>query len=184
MSVKYFQNDFVKGSFAKCIGASPSSRSSFVHLMMHILRVNSEHEDFKMLAQELEAELRIRDGDDGLVYAQLNEVGYMSEALLAYEEGKSIACVALRLLSAHVAEIKRMYVQPPYRGRGIASRMLIELEQWALESGFKQLVLETGKNQPEAIRLYQKEGYTIIPNFGKYGDSANSICFKKELGDR
>jgi putative acetyltransferase len=79
-------------------------------------------------------------------------------------------------------EVKRMYVLPGKRGRGIAFTILSQLEDWSKELGTTTLVLETGKKQREAIALYKKSGYNIIPSYGKYKNMENSICFKKELG--
>jgi GNAT superfamily N-acetyltransferase len=76
-------------------------------------------------------------------------------------------------------EVKRMYVLPNNRGKGIATTLLWELEKWALELGYMKCVLETGKRQPEAISLYEKSGYQRIPNYGQYKGVENSICFEK-----
>lgn len=78
-------------------------------------------------------------------------------------------------------EVKRMYTLDDYRGKGIATKVLAELEKWANELSFKKCILETGKKQPEAIRLYQKNGYKIIPNYGQYAQVENSLCFEKNL---
>jgi GNAT superfamily N-acetyltransferase len=74
-----------------------------------------------------------------------------------------------------------MYTLPAYRGKGIATTVLTELEQWAAELSFSKCILETGKRQPEAIRLYQKNRYIQIPNYGQYKDDDNSVCFEKIL---
>ncbi|WP_407524361.1 GNAT family N-acetyltransferase [Lacibacter sp. MH-610] len=58
---------------------------------------------------------------------------------------------------------------------------MLQLEQWAKEEGYSAAVLETGKKQPEAIRLYEKCGYSRIPNYGQYAGVENSVCMKKEL---
>ena len=78
-------------------------------------------------------------------------------------------------------EIKRMYTLPDRRGKGIASQVLRELENWASELSYRKCILETGKKQPEAIRVYQKNGYQIIPNYGQYAGIENSLCFEKEI---
>jgi putative acetyltransferase len=78
-------------------------------------------------------------------------------------------------------EIKRMYVLPDRRGHGIASTILNELELWTVELNFKKCLLETGIKQPEAIRLYQKNGYLVIRNYGPYENVESSICFMKKL---
>jgi len=74
-----------------------------------------------------------------------------------------------------------MYVLPEKRGQGIASIILKELEQWAVDLHFRKCLLETGRKQPEAIHLYKKNDYGLIPNFGQYQGVENSLCFEKIL---
>ena len=78
-----------------------------------------------------------------------------------------------------MVELKRVFVQPAWRGQGIAQAILAELERWATESKYTGYVLETGRNQPEAIRLYEKSGYRRVANFGKYVGVKNSVCMQK-----
>jgi putative acetyltransferase len=80
-------------------------------------------------------------------------------------------------------EVKRMYTKPESRGRGIATTVLRELEAWAREMSYVRCVLETGKRQPEALALYRKNGYRIMPNFGQYEGKDNSVCFEKTLAE-
>lgn len=98
------------------------------------------------------------------------------------DEGQPIACGAIRRRDDEAAEIKRMYVRPAARGRGISRTILRELEATAMRYGYRALVLETGVRQPEAIALYETHGYTTIPNFGFYKESPLSVCYRKELG--
>ena len=74
-----------------------------------------------------------------------------------------------------------MCTKPELRGHNFARMILIELENWALEEGFSKCILETGKRQQSAVKLYQKQGYIIIPNYGQYTEVENSICFEKVL---
>lgn len=74
-----------------------------------------------------------------------------------------------------------MFTSAEARGRGIASRILDELESWALELGYSKCILETGFKQPEAIALYQKNGYSRIDNYGQYAGVETSLCFEKEV---
>ena len=74
-----------------------------------------------------------------------------------------------------------MFTQPKYRGQGIARKVLLALEQWAIELGYYSCVLETGLRNPEAIGLYKNFGYLEIPNYGQYAGVSNSICFEKIL---
>ena len=83
--------------------------------------------------------------------------------------------------SKETAEVKRMFVPKEYRGQGIGGIVLKELESWAAELNFSDLILETGKAQPEAIRLYGKSGYTVIANYGQYEKVDNSVCMKKSI---
>jgi GNAT superfamily N-acetyltransferase len=78
-------------------------------------------------------------------------------------------------------EVKRMYILAPYRGKGTASGVLIQLEKWAAEMNYSHCILETGIRQPDAIRLYGKNGYLPIPNYGQYAGVENSRCFEKAL---
>lgn len=74
-----------------------------------------------------------------------------------------------------------MFTLPIGRGKGIASLILAELETWAVELGYSTCILETGFNQPEAIALYQKNGYNRIDNYGQYAGVETSLCFEKEV---
>ena len=78
-------------------------------------------------------------------------------------------------------EVKLMYTAPEQRGQGIAGQVLGNLESWAHELGYARCLLETGIRQPYAIRLYEKHGYTRIPNYGQYAGVANSVCMEKKL---
>ena len=77
-----------------------------------------------------------------------------------------------------------MFVLPERRGKGIAAKVLSELEIWAAELSFEKCILETGKKQPEAIQLYKKSGYVIIANYGQYDGIENSLCFEKKLNKK
>lgn len=148
---------------------------------MTTIRTTSDDQDFQELSKELEQDLKFRDGDQHLFYAELNKVDRMPNVIVVYKNGLPIGCGAVRKYNEDTMEIKRMFVKPSNRGQGIATTILTELEEWSLELGFKYCILETGKNQPEAIELYKKSNYTIIPNFGKYIGNENSICFKKAM---
>ena len=148
---------------------------------MLIVRTNSANKDFIDLVCLLDKELAERDGDDHEFYHQFNNIDVLNHALILYESNRPIACGAIKKFDVNSAEVKRMYTCIDARGRGIATQVLIALEEWAKELGFTNTVLETGKRQPEAIALYQKNNYQIIPNYGQYQGIENSVCFKKEL---
>jgi len=109
--------------------------------------------------------------------------------LVAYLNGEPVACGGWRTLShftdagvaEDVAEIKRMYAVPSARGKGTAQALLAALEESARESGMHRMVLETGGRNPEAIRFYQKCGYTPIANYGHYKDEPDCASFGRDL---
>lgn len=148
---------------------------------MEMIRTDSDHPDFRALVKLLDQDLAVRDGEDHAFYHQFNQLDKIRHALVAYEQNQAIACGALRALTADCMEVKRMFVLPEHRGRGIAGNVLTALEQWAAELGYACCRLETGLMQPEAIRLYQKSGYTVIPNYGPYVGVENSVCMEKWL---
>ncbi|SHI60604.1 Acetyltransferase (GNAT) family protein [Hymenobacter daecheongensis DSM 21074] len=150
--------------------------------MLTLTRTTSDNPDFRALAALLDHDLAVRDGADHAFYAQLNKAAILQHAVVAYRNGEAVGCGAFREFSATEAEVKRMFVQPPQRGQGIAGQVLAELERWAADEGYMACVLETGRKQPEAIRLYEKSGYAYIPNYGQYAGMYNSVCFRKALG--
>jgi GNAT superfamily N-acetyltransferase len=101
--------------------------------------------------------------------------------VILYENDKPVSCGAIKEFNPQTVEVKRMYTLPEFRGKGIAGKVLAELENWAAELGYAKCVLETGKKQPEAIAFYTKSGYAIIPNYGQYAGIENSICFEKKI---
>lgn len=149
--------------------------------MLKILRTTSDHPDFRQLVALLDQDLAVRDGADHAFYAQFNTLNKISHAVLAFWENQPVGCGAIRAYDADAVEVKRMFVLPEYRGRGIASAVLSELEAWAANLGCSRCILETGKNQPEAIALYQKQRYAITPNYGQYVGVDNSVCMEKGI---
>jgi GNAT superfamily N-acetyltransferase len=95
--------------------------------------------------------------------------------------GEPLACGGLRPLGPGSAELKRMFVVPHARGRGLSRLVLVALEQVAAERGWQALRLETGPRQTEALALYTRSGYRPIENFGHYVGAADSLCFEKVL---
>lgn len=149
--------------------------------MIRLIRTDSDNQDFIELVKHLDADLAERDGDEHSFYDQFNKVGKIKYVVIAYENDKPISCGGLKAYSSNTLEIKRMYTNPEWRGKGIATRILAELETWAAELSFAKCILETGKRQPEAIGLYKKNGYKLIPNYGQYAEIENSLCFEKEV---
>ena len=149
--------------------------------MIEIERTDASNPQFKALVKLLDAELAVRDGEDHSFYDQFNQLDTIKNVVLGYENGQAIACGAIKKYDDQAMEVKRMYSLPSARGHGVATVLLEALETWALELGFSQCILETGIKQPEAVRLYEKNGYHRIPNYGQYAGVETSLCFDKQL---
>lgn len=149
--------------------------------MIKTIRTDSDNQDFIQLVKYLDADLAVRDGKDHLFYSQFNKIDKIKYVVVAYENNKPMGCGAIKEYTLHTMEIKRMYTSPESRGKGIATQVLTELEIWATEMSYEKCILETGKRQPEAIKLYKKNGYRLIPNYGQYTEIENSLCFEKEI---
>ncbi|WP_341227656.1 GNAT family N-acetyltransferase [uncultured Arcticibacterium sp.] len=150
--------------------------------MITIKRCTSENIDFINLVAALDKELAIIDGDDHAFYSQYNKIDKIQYAIVAYKDEVPVGCGAIKQFDADSMEVKRMYVNPNGRNMGTATVMLKGLENWAKESGYKKCLLETGKRQEDAVALYTKNGYVVIPNYGQYEGVENSVCFEKVLG--
>jgi GNAT superfamily N-acetyltransferase len=149
--------------------------------MIKIVRIDSADPDFLILVKKLDAELAIRDGKDHSFYSQFNRLDKIRHVVLAYDDGKPAGCGAIKEYSTDTMEIKRMFVLSDHRRKGIAAKILAELELWTAELSYAKCILETGKKQPEAIELYKKNGYQPIPNYGQYIGVENSVCFEKKI---
>jgi GNAT superfamily N-acetyltransferase len=149
--------------------------------MLTLFRTDASDPDFVKLVSLLDQELAERDGDDHSFYQQFNHIDRLRHVVIIKEGDQAIGCGAIKDLEGEAMEVKRMFVLAARRGRGVAGSILAELEKWAFELGYSSCRLETGKRQPEAIALYMRKGYQIIPNYGQYAEVENSICFEKKL---
>lgn len=149
--------------------------------MINCVRTDSGDKNFLRLVNELDQDLAIRDGSDRVFYNQFNRLDVIKHVIVAYENDIAAGCGAIKHFSGDTMEVKRMFTPLQFRSRGIASMVLNELEKWVLELGYSKCILETGKRQPEAIALYKKNGYKLIPNYGQYVGIENSVCYLKEL---
>ena len=149
--------------------------------MDKLIRTSSQDSNFRELVALLDSDLAERDGSDNAFYAQFNGIVQLKHCVVFYSDETAVACGAFKQFDEVSVEVKRMYVLPAYRGKGIAKKVLRELENWAKELRFNHCVLETGLRQPEAIALYKKNNFQIIDNYPPYKNMKNSVCFKKEL---
>lgn len=149
-------------------------------LLLH--RTHSADPDFLSLVHELDKDLAARDGEEHAFFAPYNKPDPSMCVVLAYEGRTPCGCGAFKPFKPGSVEIKRMFVPVEERGKGIAGRILAELESWAAKNGHHTAVLETGIRMPEAIALYTKAGYRRIPNYGQYAGVESSVCFEKPIG--
>jgi len=149
--------------------------------MIRLVRTNSEDSDFINLVKDLNAYLRITDGDEHSFYNQYNNIDVIKHVIVAYFNEEAVGCGAFKMYEKDCVEIKRMFTKESFRGKGVASKILKELEVWAKELNYNSCILETGIRQNEAVALYKKNNYTLIPNYGQYTNVSNSLCFKKML---
>lgn len=148
---------------------------------MKTLRTTSENADFQKLVKQLDAYLAIIDGEEHGFYDQYNKIDSLKNCIVIYDYDEAVACGAIKAFDKKSMEVKRMFTLPEKRGKGLASAILKELETWTKELGYEKTILETGKRQTEAVALYQKCDYKIIPNYGQYAGVENSVCFEKTL---
>ena len=141
--------------------------------------------DADLLRADQQAELAVRYDGEGDIEPVLPPEQMLATVLVRVA-GEAAACGSLRAAEGYgpgTGEIKRMYVRPDHRGRGLARLVLGEVERAARAAGLSRLILETGVRQPEAIGLYLTAGYRPMPRFGPYADEELSVCFERSLGD-
>src|SRR5688572_6375244 len=149
--------------------------------MIRVERTTSDNKEFTLLVTCLDKDLLSRYEEQQAVYDQYNIIENNPHVLVAYHENVPVGCGCFKKFDEQSVEIKRMYVKPEYRGRGIAATILDSLEKWAAELNYPVSVLETGTKQIEAIQLYRKSGYIVIENYGPYKNMPESICMQKRL---
>jgi ribosomal protein S18 acetylase RimI-like enzyme len=147
------------------------------------------HPDAARLVEEVQQEYVVRYGGPDRTPLEAGYfdppqgaffVGYLDDVPMATGAWRRRSDV-VAMGSVDTAEIKRMYVAPAGRRRGLARAMLAHLEHTARTAGVEVMVLETGLNQPEAIALYESSGYTPIPGFGFYKEAALARSYARRL---
>jgi GNAT superfamily N-acetyltransferase len=149
--------------------------------MQQITRTHSDNPDFQKLTDLLDDELCRIYNTKKEDFEDYNRITGLPTVILVYEKGQPIACGCFRIFDAQTVELKRMFVLPEFRGSGIATSMVRELEEWAIELGYQYAVLETGKGQPAAIAMYEKLGYQFTEHFSPEDSLQISVCMKKAL---
>lgn len=147
--------------------------------MIVFVRTNSANKDFVNLVKKLDEYLAICDGEEHNFYHQFNKIDAIKYVVIAYENDMVLGCGAIKEYDENIMEVKRMFTTKESRNKGVATKILKELELWTKELLFKKCILETGIKQTEAINLYKKNNYKIIQNYGQYANVKSSVCFEK-----
>lgn len=140
-----------------------------------------DHPDAVKLVAEVQQEYVVRYGGEDVTPVDPAEFAPPRGLfLVAYVDDAPAACGGWRARDTDV-ELKRMYVAPAFRGRGLARAVLASLERTAGEAGFDRVILETGQRQPEAIALYRSAGYEPVPSFGYYAGEPEAVHLGKAV---
>ena len=145
------------------------------------IKTSSDNIDFKLLVAELDAHLVEFYGNQQDFFNKHNSIEAIKHVIVVYDNGHPIGCGAIKQYSDTIIEIKRMYVKPEYRGRGIAATILMALENWAKDLGYLTSILETMKAKESVISMYKKNGYSIMDNYGQYKNMETSVCMSKAI---
>ncbi|WP_394760224.1 GNAT family N-acetyltransferase [Flavobacterium sp.] len=148
--------------------------------MILLKKTTSENQDFQKLTALFDDYLIDIDGDEKDFFAQYNHI-YLDNVIVYFENDIAVGCGAFKKYDVETVEIKRMFVHPEHRNKGIANQILNELESWAKEHNFTTSILETSFKLENAIALYKKSGYIITENYGQYANVESSVCMKKIL---
>ncbi len=150
-------------------------------MSFNIKRTTTADPDFAQLVVKLDHEFWVELEEDMNTYEQYNKVPDIKTAIIIYDDEMPVAIGCYKEYNSNTVEIKRMFVEKAYRGKGIAKSVLNELEQWAIENGFEYSVLETSIHFDVAKNLYKQAGYVVITNYDQYKGLDESVCMKKEL---
>jgi len=142
--------------------------------------VNPNNEKVLAITEELSENLYLRFGSDGKNSFQDWENENSKFVFVVAEiNSEIVGCGAIRPIDQNIGEVKRMYAK--YPGKKIGQTILGFLENEAVNLGYTNLVLETRVKNESAVQFYQKQGYKVIPNYGKYTDRPEAICLEKSL---
>lgn len=151
--------------------------------MTEFVRTDGKNEDFIENCRLLDMDLDRRVGRQikREKYQKFNQLDEIQEAIVVYEDQKLAGGGAIRKYDDNTAELKRVFVHNEYQGRGIGSRLVSLLMEWAAELGYQRMILETGELLAESCAVYKKLGFGVIPNYGPYADMPESLCMARDL---
>ena len=141
---------------------------------------NEDFKKFYLLTEEYYSKI-VGGKDNRLGFMPYNLSDSIGDVIIAYDSGKAVACAGLKGYSRSDAEIKRVWVQPEYRGKGIATKLMVAVEEKARCMGFERAILQTREIMTDAVALYEKLGYSRIENYPPYDKLDGAVCFAKRL---
>ena len=150
---------------------------------MEFIRTDGKNKDFIENCRLLDMDLDRRVGkkikrDKYTKYNQLDEI---NEAIVVYDGNRAIGGGAIRRYNDESIELKRVFIHTEYQGQGIGSKLVSLLMEWAVELGYKKMILETGELLVESCAVYRKLGFEVIPNYGPYVNMSESLCMAKQI---
>ncbi len=152
-------------------------------MMVDYKWTDGNNDDFRMFYQKTEEYYsRIVGGlENRKTFVPYNASETIDRALIAYDGRNAVACAGLKHYSEADAEIKRVWVEPEYRGQHLAQDMMKRLEDKARKDGYKRLILQTREIMTDAVALYEKMGYIRIDNYPPYDMLPGAVCYAREL---
>ena len=141
------------------------------------------NKDFIELCHGLDSFLNnlVGGAENRAAYIPYNQLDAMHDVIVAYDNDVPVGCAGFKKYDDACAEVKRVFIRPEYRGRGISNKLMELLENAARKKGYRYLILESGEPLIAAMALYRTIGYKVIPNYGPYKDMPDSICMRKKL---
>lgn len=144
---------------------------------------NGENEDFKkfyLITEEYYSKL-VGGIQNRSAFLPYNMSESVTDVVIAYYNDIAIGCAGLKKYSDTDVEIKRVWIEPDYRGNHIVTCLMEILENHAKKQGFQRIILQTRKQMSDALRLYSKCGYYQTDNYPPYDKLEGAICLAKDL---
>lgn len=154
---------------------------------LNFVRCNGQNTDFIENCRLLDQDLDRRVGREiqREKYTQYNQLDEIKEVIVVYLDGKAVGAGAIRKYTygdiLDATELKRVFVREEYQGRGIGTKLVLALIDWAKELGYHRIILETGTLLKESCHIYKKVGFEVVENYGPYASMEESLCMRKEL---
>ena len=151
--------------------------------MLEYVRTDGKNKDFIENCRQLDADLEQRVGKEiqRSKYEKYNQLDKINEVIVVYENGVLAGAGSIRKYDEESVELKRIYVGPSFRKKGIGTKLVSVLIEWGKELGYQRMLLETGEKLEESVALYKRLGFERIPNYSPYENMPESLCMARNL---